>query len=73
VEALGGPVDEVLTSGGWSRNPVLRRLKAEAFPPMTYPVVAEAGIRGAALLAGLAAEVFGDVTDFPSPELEVVR
>jgi len=67
LEQLGGPVTEVRLSGGWSTNPLLRELKSAAFVNPVYPRVAEAGIRGAALLAGLAAERFTSVDELPEP------
>jgi sugar (pentulose or hexulose) kinase len=67
LEQMGGPIDEVRISGGWSRNPVLQRLKAEAFPRPLYPAVEEAGIRGAALFAGQAAGLFATTAEFPLP------
>ena len=70
LERLGGPVSEVRVTGGWSRNPLLRVLKSQIFPPLTYPMVKESGIRGAGLLAGLAAGVFADISEIPSPELD---
>lgn len=70
LEQLGGPVTEVRVSGGWSRNPLLRQLKAAVFPDLRFPLVREAGIRGAALLSALAAGVHGSVAEFPQPELE---
>jgi sugar (pentulose or hexulose) kinase len=69
LERMGGPIDEVRLSGGWSRNPVLRALKAAAFPRAVYPAVQEAGIRGAALFAGQAAGVFASAASFPAPDL----
>jgi sugar (pentulose or hexulose) kinase len=69
LEGLGGDLTEVRVSGGWAANPVLQRLKAHAFPNPVYPDVAEAGIRGAALLAGLAAGVYPSVSAFPPPQL----
>lgn len=69
LERLGGPVAEVRISGGWAANPVLRRLKAASFPSPVYPDIAEAGIRGAALLAGLAAGVYPQASAFPPPLL----
>jgi sugar (pentulose or hexulose) kinase len=67
LEDLGGAVTEVRVGGGWATNPVLKRLKARALPNPVYPQVAEAGIRGAALLAGLAAGVYPSVAGFPPP------
>jgi sugar (pentulose or hexulose) kinase len=69
-EELGGPAAEVVMSGGWARNPLLMRLKSEVFPPLSYPLVRQAGTRGAALLAGLAAGVHRDVSELPSPRFE---
>ena len=69
VEELGGPIAEVRISGGWAANPILRRLKIDAFPNTVHPRVAEAGARGAALLAGKAAGAFGSVGAFPPPPL----
>ncbi len=72
LEALGGPIEEVRLIGGWASNPVLRRLKAECFPPLTIPAVAEAGIRGAALFAGMAYGRFASPADFPPVEVEPI-
>jgi len=72
LEELGGPIADVRVSGGWSRNPLLQMLKEKAFPPMSYPVVTEAGIRGAALLSALAAGVYSHSTEFPEPWLESI-
>jgi sugar (pentulose or hexulose) kinase len=69
VERIGGPVEEVRLSGGWARNPVLRHLKAEAFPHPVYPDVEEAGIRGAALFAGQAGGLYRSPAEFPAPPL----
>lgn len=70
LELLGGPVSEVRLSGGWAANPVLRSLKAAAFEHPVYPKVDEAGVRGAALLAGVAAGSFSGVGDLPAPALD---
>lgn len=67
LEDLGGPVAEVRVSGGWAANPVLRLLKRRAFTHTLYPGVIEAGARGAALLAGLAAGAFPAVDALPPP------
>ena len=69
LEELGGPVAEVRISGGWAANPVLCRLKIDAFPNTVHPRVVEAGARGAALLAGKAAGAFRSVDEFPPPPL----
>jgi sugar (pentulose or hexulose) kinase len=69
VEQLGGALTEVRISGGWAVNPVLVALKAGAFTNPVYPRVTEAGVRGAALLAGQAAGVFESADAFPAPDL----
>lgn len=66
LERLGGPISEVRLSGGWATNPVLRRLKEAEFARTVYPAVAEAGVRGAGLLAGMAAGLFDSVDGFPA-------
>lgn len=70
LEELGGPIVEVRISGGWAANPVLRRLKTDAFPRTVYPRIVEAGARGAALLAGKAAGAFVSVDAFPTPAVD---
>lgn len=48
--------------GGNTRNPLLLRIKASVYPrPIVAAEMAEATALGAALLAGLAAEVFSDL------------
>jgi sugar (pentulose or hexulose) kinase len=69
LRRLGGPIAEVRISGGWAANPVLRRMKTASFPGPVYPEIAEAGIRGAALLAGLAAGAYASASAFPPPPL----
>ena len=73
LERLGGPISEVRLSGGWSRNPVVRRLKELDFPRTVYPRVTEAGVRGAGLMAGIAAGVFESVERLPSPATDVAE
>jgi sugar (pentulose or hexulose) kinase len=69
LEDLGGPVAEVRVSGGWAANPVLRLLKRRAFANTVYPRVIEAGARGAALLAGVAAGAFASLDALPPPRV----
>lgn len=71
LERLGGSVAEVRVSGGWVRNPVVRTLKELDFPRTVYPLVDEAGVRGAGLIAGVAAGVFRSVDTFPAPPLQL--
>ena len=69
LERLGpGPIEEMRLSGGWASNPVLRRLKDAESPQLpVYPHVTEAGVRGAGLMAGIAAGTFASVDRFPAP------
>jgi sugar (pentulose or hexulose) kinase len=71
LERLGGPVDEVRVSGGWARNPVIRRVKDMDPHPHVYPLVAEAGVRGAGMMAGAAAGLFESIAHLPAPRTDV--
>jgi sugar (pentulose or hexulose) kinase len=67
LDGLAGPRDRVVVSGGGARSPVARAARGAAIGAFEYPDVAEAGARGAALLAGCAAGIFGGVDDVPAP------
>jgi len=66
IEAAAGPTERLVVGGGWSRSPVLRRLKAARLGPFLEPQVKEAGARGAALIAGRAAGLYPTLTELPS-------
>ena len=51
-------------TGGWSRDEAVMRSK-NALGAVEAPPVTEAGARGAALIAGVAAGVFAGVDDLP--------
>ena len=68
IESVAGPTRRLVVTGGWARNPAFRRVKEEALGPFERPPVVEAGARGAGLLAGLAAGVYGRIDDLPAPE-----
>jgi sugar (pentulose or hexulose) kinase len=70
IEAVGGPVVRVVVAGGWARSPTLRQAKAARLPRPSYAAVTEAGARGAALLAGCAAGLYGGPTAVPPPPAE---
>jgi sugar (pentulose or hexulose) kinase len=65
IDEVAGPHTKVVVTGGWARDPAVfdakRRLGAIEAPP-----VIEAGCRGAALLAGVAAGVFASADELPA-------
>jgi sugar (pentulose or hexulose) kinase len=67
IEDVAGPTERLVVSGGWARAHGVRSVKREVLGPFEQPPVTEAGARGAALLAGLAAGVFGSVEELPEP------
>lgn len=63
--AAGGPL---VVAGGWARSEAFRAVKRAHLGPFHHMAdVVEAGVRGAALLAGLAAGVFDRLDELPSP------
>jgi sugar (pentulose or hexulose) kinase len=56
----------MVVTGGWSRSPALMLVKGQFFGGLTRSGVEEAGARGAALLAGLAAGTYAGPDEFPS-------
>jgi sugar (pentulose or hexulose) kinase len=68
VESIAGPTTRLVVAGGWSRDAAVRTIKNEVLGPFERPPVTEAGARGAALLAGIAAGVYGGVEELPAPE-----
>lgn len=65
MTAVVGPHRSMVVTGGWSRSTALMELKRRAFGELAASRVAEAGARGAALLAGLAAGTYADTDEFP--------
>jgi sugar (pentulose or hexulose) kinase len=66
IEQLAGPHGRVVVTGGWARDEAVRASKAR-LGAVEAPQVIEAGARGAALLAGVAAGLFASADDLPSP------
>jgi sugar (pentulose or hexulose) kinase len=58
MEQVAGPVKRTVAVGGWTRSPLVRQVKSLIFGEVEYPNLTEAGVRGAALMAGLAAGVY---------------
>jgi xylulokinase len=64
IRELGVLVGEIRLTGGGARSPLWRQMLADIFAvPLTFLPAAEGPAFGAALLAGVAAGVFGDVSD----------
>lgn len=74
IESVAGPTERLVVGGGWARDPAVRAVKRQLLGSFERPPVAEAGARGAALLAGLAAGIYGGIEDLPAvrPAREVV-
>jgi sugar (pentulose or hexulose) kinase len=68
IESVAGDSSRLVVAGGWARSPVVRAVKRHFLGPFEEPLVAEAGARGAALIAGIAADVFKGFEDLPPVE-----
>jgi sugar (pentulose or hexulose) kinase len=64
---VSGPHSRLVVTGGWAHSAALVDAKERLLGPLLRPAVTEAGARGAALLGGLAAGIYADFTDLPSP------
>jgi sugar (pentulose or hexulose) kinase len=62
-----GPRRDLIVTGGWSNSDALMRAKASLLGDLSRVHVREAGSRGAALLGGVAAELYAGYQDFPVP------
>jgi sugar (pentulose or hexulose) kinase len=67
IEEVAGPTERLVVGGGWARDPTMLAVKREVLGPFERPPVTEAGARGAALLAGIAAGIYGGVDELPQP------
>jgi sugar (pentulose or hexulose) kinase len=67
MTSVVGPHRNMVVTGGWSRSAALMQVKQRAFGDLTRSAVDEAGARGAALLAGLAAGTYAGTAEFPEP------
>jgi sugar (pentulose or hexulose) kinase len=63
MSAVTGPHNRFVVTGGWAHSAGLLEIKRRAFGPVVHATVREAGALGAALLAGVAAEVYRDVDE----------
>jgi sugar (pentulose or hexulose) kinase len=64
IDAVAGPHTKVVVTGGWARDPAVLQAKRR-FGAIEAPPVLEAGCRGAALLAGVAAGLYASADDLP--------
>jgi sugar (pentulose or hexulose) kinase len=67
IAAVAGPSWRLVVTGGWARSEAYVAIKREVLGSFQVPAVQEAGARGAALLAGLAAGLYGGIEDLPRP------
>jgi sugar (pentulose or hexulose) kinase len=65
IESVAGRTARLVVTGGWARSVAVRSVKREHVGPFEEPIVEEAGGRGAALIAGIAAGVYKDINDLP--------
>jgi sugar (pentulose or hexulose) kinase len=68
IRSVAGDSARLVVTGGWARSPTVRAVKRDLLGPFEEPVVQEAGARGAALIAGVAAGVFKGFDDLPPVE-----
>lgn len=67
IEAVAGPTRRLVVGGGWAHDPTMLDVKREVLGAFERPSVTEAGARGAALLAGVAAGIYRSVDALPEP------
>src|SRR5512133_1153369 len=65
IDGVAGPRTKVGVTGGWARGPAVLDAKRR-FGAIEAPPVVEAGCRGAALLAGVAAGLFSSADHLPA-------
>jgi sugar (pentulose or hexulose) kinase len=74
MESERGTFDAVVVAGGWARSRAFRAVKREHQGAFHHAAgVVEPGVRGAALLAGLAAGLFDRLADVPAPQVRTDR
>jgi len=66
MERVAGPLNRVVAIGGWTRSPLVRRVKQQLYGVVLFPPIEEPGVRGAALMAGLAAGLYDDFASLPA-------
>jgi glycerol kinase len=66
MSAVVGDHQALVVTGGWSRSEALLEVKRRVLGPLRNRGDIEAGTRGAALLAGMAAGVYATTAEFPA-------
>ena len=66
LDVLLPGLGKLVATGGWLRNPGIRRIREDVLGPFEVPDVLQCGTRGAALLAGQACGLFPSRADFPA-------
>ena len=66
LSAASGPRADLVVAGGWTNSAAVRAAKATLFGPHRLATMPEAGCRGAALLAGIAAGSYRDLEHAPA-------
>jgi sugar (pentulose or hexulose) kinase len=70
MSAVAGAHRRLVVTGGWTHSAALLDVKRRLLGPLSNPAIDEAGARGAALLAGMAAGLYTGPADFPAPPRE---
>ena len=65
-DEVGGPRTRIVAAGGGVRGAAARIVKEERLGPIEWSPVQEATARGAAVLAGVAADLYPSVADGPA-------
>ena len=68
MSAVAGEHRRLVVTGGWARSEALLAVKRRMLGPLSNPGIEEAGARGAALLAGMAAGLYAGPAEFPAPD-----
>lgn len=65
LSRAGGPRTRLFVAGGWTHSTAFLEAKRRLVGPFEQVATSEAGCRGSALLAGVAAGVYADLEDTP--------
>jgi sugar (pentulose or hexulose) kinase len=72
MSRVAGPHGQLVAVGGWLRSAAFVAVKRQFFGSLLRPVVEEAGARGAALVAGVAAGAYPGLSRLPAPVMETL-